>query len=298
MIAFAVSLTEIEPYERYAGPGIRRVAEPDSEVWAYAAVSTIPRTMNLFLDTAAEREDLEALVLLHPHAEIIEPDFCSKIRAAQQDPEVAVVGCTGATGVRSIAWWEGSVSSAPVLHRYTERGGGEIPAYEWTHPAPPAEVDVVDGFMLVLSPWAVRNVRFDEALALGHGYEVDYCFSVREAGRKVMVADLRIIHHRALELVGEREIWGEAHIQLAEKWEGRIPGSPREEAIDWKSRARRAEAEREAARAFAHSHLLGADARVLSLERALEETTESRSWRFTEPLRWANRRRAALRRRR
>ena len=49
---------------------------------------------------------------------------------------------------------------------------------------PPAEVDTLDGQLLVLSPWAVRNVRFDESLLLGHGYDLDFCLQVRAAGRK------------------------------------------------------------------------------------------------------------------
>ena len=111
------------------------------------------------------------------------------------------------------------------MHRYYEHGGGELEGYGWARPAAPlGEVDAVDGFLLVLSPWAVRNVRFDETLPTGHGFDVDYCLQVREAGRKVVTADLRAIHHRTLELVSDFEIWVEGHIQLAEKWDGRWPG--------------------------------------------------------------------------
>ena len=61
-----------------------------------------------------------------------------------------------------------------------------------------------------------------------------------------MTADLRVIHHRRLELVEERDAWVEAHIRLAEKWDGRLPGAPPRPS-DWKARARLAEAERDAA---------------------------------------------------
>ena len=74
-----------------------------------------------------------------------------------------------------------------------------------------------------------------------------------------MTADLRAIHHRTLELVSDFEIWVEAHIDLAEKWDGRWPG--REPEADWKGRARRAEAEREAARTFAYSAPTGSTPR-------------------------------------
>lgn len=294
MIAFGVSLTEAEPYHRYAEPGIGLAAEPDSEKYAFAAVGPIARTYNLLLDTAGARDDLEALVLVHPHTEIADPTFCEKVRQALRDPDVGVVGAAGATGVRSIAWWEGAINAAPIVHRYSEHGGGELPAYSWTEPArPPAEVDSVDGFLLVLSPWAVRNVRFDETLGLGHGFDLDYCLQVRAAGRRVVTADLRAVHHHSLELVSDPDVWVEAHVQVARKWDTQLAGSMADDDA-WRGRARRAEAEREAARAIAYSNALGTDARVLELERALARATSTLSWRVTAPLRRGNRLRALV----
>ena len=45
-----------------------------------------------------------------------------------RDPDVAIVGCAGAVGVRSIAWWQGAVTWAGLTHRYPEYGGGDFPA--------------------------------------------------------------------------------------------------------------------------------------------------------------------------
>jgi hypothetical protein len=288
MIAFGTSVAEPEAYERYSGPGIRAVAESDSEVYAYAAVASICRSYNLLLETAAKRDDLEALVIVHPHAEITDPRFCTKVRAALADPGAGVLGCAGATGVRSLAWWEGAVTAAPVVQRYPEYGGGELEAFAWAEPAAaPAEVDVVAGFLLVLSPWVVRNVRFDERLRLNHGYDVDFCRQVRAAGRSVAVVDFGVTYHQSVELIDDVNVWIEAHMLLAEKWDTHDE--------DWKARARLAEAEREAARAVTHAHSLSNEARIAVLERAVEKVTGSRSWRATEPLRrlnhWRRRRR-------
>jgi 2-polyprenyl-3-methyl-5-hydroxy-6-metoxy-1,4-benzoquinol methylase len=58
------------------------------------------------------------------------------------------------------------------------------------------DVDTVDGLMMVLSPWAVRNLRFDDARFTGfHGYDADFCFQARRAGRRVVVDDIDVIHH-------------------------------------------------------------------------------------------------------
>jgi hypothetical protein len=293
MIAFAAAISDPEPYRRFAEPGIRLAADPDSEVLAFGAVGSIGRSYNMLLDAAAAHDDLEALVLVHPYMEIADPNLCAKVRTAFADPDVAVLGCMGASGVRSIAWWEGSVVSAPVTHRYHEHGGGDRPAFSWVHAEPPpTEVDTVDGLLLVLSAWAVRNVRFDESLHLGHGYDLDYCLQVREAGRKVVAVDIRAIQHRSLDLVKDLDLWIEAHVAMSRKWNGRIAGVDTDDA-SWKARARRAEAEREAARAFAFSSALKLDARVLELERAFEQATSTLSWRITAPLRRLNRLRSA-----
>ena len=58
MIAFGTSITSDDAYRRFAQPGIRRAAEPDSEVYALSAAGSIFRSYNLLLDTAAARDDL------------------------------------------------------------------------------------------------------------------------------------------------------------------------------------------------------------------------------------------------
>jgi hypothetical protein len=297
MIVFASSITNPEVYRRAAEPGIRRAAEPDSVVIANAAAGSIFRSYNLLLDSVAERDDLEALVLLHQDAEIDDPGFCAKLREALRDPEVGVVGCVGAVGVRSIAWWEGSVTWASFVHRYGELGGGDLPAFSWHGEEQPpyariGEVDTVDGFVLALSPWTVRNIRFDESLGQLHGYDFDFCLQVREAGKRIATADFQVIHHHSLDLVSEPETWIEAHMRVAEKWHGRMPHVG-EAGGEWKQRARRAEAEAAATRAIAVSTQLKSDARERQLERELGIVTESISWRLTDPLRRLN----ALRRR-
>jgi hypothetical protein len=293
MIAFGVSVTDGEAYRRYAEPGIDRVREADSEVYVFAAVGQVARSYNLLLDTAAKHRDLEALVLVHSFTELTTGDICGRIRETLADPDVAIIGPIGASRVQSMAWWEGQISAGPVMLAYQEHGGGAIPAYGWKErSAAGSEVDVVAGMLLVLSPWAVRNLRFDETLALGHGYDVDYCLQARAAGKKVMTADLPLTHYSSLELVDDLNCWVEAHIQLAEKWQGRFPGSeaghedPSDE--EWKCRARRAEAKREVVRSIAYGSALMLDARVLAIARELRRTEHSVSWRITEPLRRAN----------
>jgi hypothetical protein len=289
MIAFACSITKPDVYERCAEPGIRRAAEPDSRIHAVPAIGSIFRSYNALLDSAAEWDGPEALVLVHQDTEIVSEDFCLKVREALRDPDVGVVGCVGAIGVRSIAWWEASVTLASFVNRYEEHGGGDLASFSWDwDDAPPyartGEVETLDGFLLALSPWAVKNVRFDESISEFHGYDLDFCLQVRAGGRKVVTADVRAIHHRPLEMLPDPEEWTAAHVAVAEKWEGRSPGLEPWPG-SWEERARKAEAERDHALGKADSHELEADVRVRELKRALAETTGSISWRITAPLR-------------
>jgi hypothetical protein len=292
VIAFGTAITDPEAYKRYAEIGIRRAAEPDSVVFANAPAGSLFRSYNLILDMAAEHDDLEGLVLVHQDAELVDDDVCAKLRTALADPQVGIVGCVGAIGVRSIAWWEGSVTWGSFIHRYRELGGGDLPAFSWNDDEMPpyartGEVDTVDGFVLGLSPWVVRNVRFDESLGALHGYDFDFCLQVRESGHKVVTTDFKAIHNHSLDLINDLEAWIAAHMLVAEKWDGRMPHVG-EMGGDWKYRARRAEAEAAAAVGQAVSNRLKGDARALELERELEIMKTSIAWRMTEPLRRGN----------
>ncbi|HYH60785.1 MAG TPA: glycosyltransferase [Solirubrobacterales bacterium] len=255
MIAFGTAVTDPETYERCAMPGIQRASEPDSLVLHHGTAGSVFRNYNVLLDEAGAREDLEALVLLHQDVELADDDFGDRIRAVLEDPDVAVIGCAGAVGVRSIAWWQGAIRWASLTHRYSEHTGGEFPALAWDPDAVPAhatpgEVDSIDGLVIVLSAWAVRNLRFDESLGNLHGYDFDICMQAKEARKKVYAADFRAIHHHSLELISDPEAWMAAFIRLSEKWQHLLS----DDGADPEWRALRADAEAACARALMVSH--------------------------------------------
>ncbi len=201
MIAFGCSIMLPHVYESCARPGIQRASERDSAVLADSGAGSVPRSYNLLLERAAAMDDLEALVLLHEDAEILDEAFCEGLRDVLRDPEVAVAGCVGAVGARGVAWWEGSITWASSTYRFGELGGGEISLLEGNGRGGhvrTGEVDTVAGVLLALTPWAVRNLRFDESLGTLHGYDFDICQPARAAGRKVVSADLRVAHHHVL----------------------------------------------------------------------------------------------------
>ncbi len=107
----------------------------------------------------------------------------------------------------------------------------------------------------------------------------------------MVTEDFRVIHHHSLELIGNVASWIDAHMKIAEKWDGQLTGVGAGGG-DWKQRARRAEAEAAAARTLAAASELLRDAGIAGLERELEECREviaeyrqSTSWRVTAPAR-------------
>jgi GT2 family glycosyltransferase len=285
VIAFGCSIVAPDVYRRRAKAGFERVAEPGSAILAHAAGGSVARSYNLLFETAAKLPELEALVLVHEDAEIVDPAFCSKLRSALSDPEVGVVGCVGSRNVSDLAWWDGTGTWNSATYHYGELGGGEL-RWQPDDAGPPGEVDTVYGVMMAFSPWVVRNLRFEESIAVRHGYDFDICRQARRAGRKVVAADLEIAHHHSLDVVKEPEVWVAAHMRAAELWDN--SGPENRDAAAWKERARRAEASAAAARLLAAAELLRLDARAKESAEEHEEIEGSRSWRLTAALRRGN----------
>ena len=285
VIAFGCSIIAPDVYERGAKAGLDRAVEPGSVVYAHAACGSVARSYNLLFDRAAKLPDLEALAIVHEDAEIVDPEFCAKLRVLFADPEVGVVGCLGARGVGDIAWWDGVLTRSSARTRYGELGGGEL-RFETDAAASPGDVDTVYGVVMAFSPWVVRNIRFEESVGLLHGYDFDICRKARRAGKKVVSAELAVVHHHSLDLIEDIEIWVAAHMRAAELWDESGPEDADDQA--WKERARRAEARAAAARLLAATELLRLDATATECQRQQEEIEGSRSWRLTASLRRGN----------
>jgi len=218
VIGFVVCVGNPEVHARRALRSYALVREPDSVLAELTDAVSIHAAYNEALDHFAGCDDLEALVLLHEDVELVDPGFCDAVRARLRDPAVAVLGTIGARGVRSLAWWEGEHVG---FVRETRGAVGE--------PRSSGTVDTVDGLLLTLSPWAVRNLRFDDERFDGfHGYDVDICFSARAAGRVVLAADLGVVHHTKGGY-GDRAVWDRCDERLRRKWSlGTAAGDPRD----------------------------------------------------------------------
>jgi hypothetical protein len=207
VIAFVSCVGTQSRYDQCVVPGLRRAIEPDSVVATVATTTSIHEAYNQALDHFAQAEGLEALVLLHEDVEILTDDFCTRLRHALSDPEVAICGPIGARDVPGLAWWEGEMAGRVGDTRGLLEKGFD-----------PPEVDALDGLMLALSPWAVQHLRFDAATYGGfHAYDMDICFAARAAGRKVIVADVPVMHYTKTGF-GDQEAWLANDAAFRRKW--------------------------------------------------------------------------------
>lgn len=185
MILYGVCIGREAKYQAYAAVGLRRIDALSRVLESRDNPSIFP-AYNELLDRAKAHGDLEALVLIHDDLEIRDDAFEDKVRA-QLDDDVAVMGTIGGRGPRSVRWWESRELHGlqpDAYHGRNDHGGGNV------------EVDIVDGCILILSPWAVRNLRFDAERFQGfHAYDADICMQARAAGRKVKVVELDTFHH-------------------------------------------------------------------------------------------------------
>ena len=212
MIAFASCVGSPEKFRDCAQPGLRLVCEPDSLVAEVSTDSSIFDAYNEVLDAFSGHADLEALVLLHEDLEIVDTSFMAKVRRRIADPDIAVMGVIGARDVKGLAWWDGQGYGRCLETRgLVDFGGG-------FH-----DVDVVDGLLMVLSPWAVRNLRFDsESFSGFHAYDIDLCLQARAAGKRVVVEDIGVVHYTKGGY-GDSEAFLRNDSVLVEKWGLRVP---------------------------------------------------------------------------
>ena len=215
MIAFGCATTNEEEYLAYARPSIARVAEPNALLMRRQGHDSIHEPYNEMLEEAAEYDNLEAVVLLHQDLSIEDKDFLAKIRGIlAASPDVAVIGAAGARDVHSLSWWEGECHGGLEMPAVVP-GGERVRYVRGAY-----EVDAVDGILLVLSPWAVRELRFDRELAGSlDGYDLDLCLQAREHRRRVVVGEFDVSHHVRYDGFFDRDRWTEAAAAVQEKWE-------------------------------------------------------------------------------
>lgn len=162
---------------------------------------------NAILDAYRGR-DLDAVILLHDDLEIVDPDAEAKFLDALAEPDVAMVGVCGGKGDKSLAWWD----SETIGRQMTDSGMLDFGTRT-------GDVAFVEGSIMAFSPWAVENLRFDARYPGFLGYD-DVCLTARDAGKRVVVADVDTHHHSTIGFKSPAiaEAWDVAEGIFQAKW--------------------------------------------------------------------------------
>lgn len=225
MIAYAIQANrqqDGDDFNRYALPGLNRAQKPNDEATIVMGTS-IHQGYNHAREWAMGRRGVEALVLLHADAEILDEHFGQRLRLLlKKDPDIAVVGVAGASRCRNLSWWD---ERGGAIGSWEEKGllGGcyhqEGEPFTF-HTEGDHQAAVVDGVVLALSPWAIHHLRFDEktyAMAPWYAYDCDISLAARRAGKKVFVMDTRVRHHTKGGIHNQKAFW-DANLAFQRKW--------------------------------------------------------------------------------
>ena len=162
---------------------------------------------------AYQNRGLDALVLLHDDLELVDPDAEEKFLAAVAEPDVALVGVIGGSpDPPSITWWENGPRAG---HQRTDSmmlDFGRSPG--------PVDVLFIEGSIMVFSPWAIENLKFDTLYPGFLGYD-DICVTAKLVhGKRVVVTDVDTHHHSTVGFKSEaiRDSWNEADRLFRGKW--------------------------------------------------------------------------------
>ena len=210
MIVFGVCAGKSGRLETICQPSLATFA-PAAQTIVLRDQPSIASAYNEILRRCAMRAEIEAIVLLHDDVALDNDAWQATILDVLADQTVAVIGVVGGSGPGGMAWFTraakfGFVTEPTRVHAYDRTA---------------REVDVVDGVVLVLSRWAIQNLRFEESLYPPfHGYDADICAQARAHGMKVIVAPIDVTHHTngAFGTTRSYEDWIRASLRWKLRW--------------------------------------------------------------------------------
>lgn len=210
MIAVGCCIGPGNRFSRIAGPALRRVLDPEDALHTITDASGICAAYNSVLEQAWAEGECRAVVLVHDDLELLD-GARAVVAEAAAEPGVGLIGIAGGRDLAWGKWWSGRFVAGRVNDSRGERTIGPVRA----------DVDAVDGCLLVITP-AAAHLRFDEStFPAFHGYDVDFSLAVRQAGLRVVTRDLPYRHHDK-QSTGDNDAFEAAMRALENKWPGWI----------------------------------------------------------------------------
>jgi hypothetical protein len=205
VVAYGVCVGSWDKFQQYVTPNIERLG--GRSLFAVAGQSSIAVAYNSILN-ACRDHGFNALVLQHDDLEIIDVDAEEIFLTALTDSTVGLVGVCGGKGETSLAWW----NTETIGHQLTDSGMLDFGPRE-------GDVAFIEGSIMVLSPWFIHTITFDEMYQGFHSYD-EICASVRKHGKRVVVVDVNTHHHTTLGFRSDASAqqWAEGNARFQRKW--------------------------------------------------------------------------------
>ncbi len=211
MLIFGCCVGPNQRYNTVALPALRQVMEPGDVLIEEQGGQGICAAYNRILDQARGLPECEGVVLLHDDV-ALGPSARGQILAGLQQSGVGVIGAVGGRDLYGPQWVNAKHRAGYADDFYGRRRFGPAEA----------DVDVVDGLLLAVSPAAFRTIDFDaHVFPAFHGYDTDYCLLVRAAGHRVRVVPIDYVH-RDKGGVGDSVAFDTSAAALVGRWPERI----------------------------------------------------------------------------
>jgi hypothetical protein len=202
VIGYGVCVSSWDKVQKYVLPHVG-----DRPLLGLSGQQKIAEAYNSIL-AAYRHQGLEALVLQHDDLQITDPYAETKFLAAVREPDVALVGVAGSRDYLSMHWWNGDT----LGHQMTDSSLLDFGVRE-------GEALFIEGSIMVFSPWAIENLRFDTRYPGFLGYD-DICATAVLAGKRNLVVDVDTHHHSTVGIKSEsvRRDWADTEVLFWEKW--------------------------------------------------------------------------------
>lgn len=205
-----------EKLREIALPWIEKAAAAEDLIEIRFGDRGICTAYNELVEMARSRSNVEALVLLHDDAELVDSDARNKILSAARRPGVGVLGVIGGSDLRDGRWWRAREQAGYAID---SRGVHDLGDRD-------RAVDIVDGVCLVLTREALRRLTFDPRTFPGfHGYDADICLASRAAGLENRVLPLDLVH-RDKGFLSHPDTFHEAQRAIRRKWPAYVHDDP------------------------------------------------------------------------
>jgi hypothetical protein len=220
MIHFIVAHHDNDIFQKWLSPSLEKFKESTLVLVENQEDDSIFKKYNRGLDLVGVKED-DVYCFIHEDIKILDNYFVEKVEMIfSRFKDIGVLGVIGSKLVSDkLGWW-----LCDIKHHVGQIQQGLPNGTDFRMVKKVGffkNVASVDGCCMFVSGKMIKDgFRFDEATYKGkyHFYDLDTCFTARQMGYDVAVADI-LVHHKSEGPMPEN--WFEARNEFEQKWKGK-----------------------------------------------------------------------------